>query len=219
MQAILVIRVYALLNRSKKVLVFLTISYALQTIATFVMSGLLSNKQALHEYVSPAIDSVTQNVNTNDPSGFWPCIRAMIVLPVAFDTILLFFALWAFIGHALEAKKLHGGWSINVLVRTLMADHLVHFFCNLTWLSLNLSVTYTSEFNGFSALFSGGFNIFTALVVAFGPRMVISLRATENKTRRGGVILGGNLSTIQSGVRAAYPVREGYGDRRQVPSD
>ncbi|KAH7908077.1 hypothetical protein BJ138DRAFT_1158469 [Hygrophoropsis aurantiaca] len=207
MQAILMLRVHALFNRSKKVLVFLATLYALQTTATFVMAGLLLNQRALHdsEYVTsigPAIGSITQNINANAPQ-FWPFIRAMTVLPVAFDAILLFFALRAFIRHTLEAKRLDGGWSINVLVRTLVADQLVYFVCNLTWLSLTLASNYISvdEFNAFGILLNGAVDFFTALVVVAGPRMVISLRAVENNTRGEGSRLEGELSTIRFGVR------------------
>ncbi|KAH7905586.1 hypothetical protein BJ138DRAFT_1183571 [Hygrophoropsis aurantiaca] len=45
------------------------------------------------------------------------------------------------------------------------------------------------------------FCVFTALVVVVGPRMVISLRAIENKSRGEGVILGGNLTTVRFGIR------------------
>ncbi|KAH7908080.1 hypothetical protein BJ138DRAFT_1208636 [Hygrophoropsis aurantiaca] len=204
MQAILVIRVYALFNRSKKVLIFLVTFYGLQTIATFVMLGFMFNKRALHEYVtsiSPTIGSVTQDINLNLPSKFFPFVQAMTILPVAFDTFLLFFALWAFLKHALEAKKLNGGWSINVLVRTLMADHLVYFVCNLTWLSLMVAANYfTTELKVSGISFYTATYFFTALVVVVGPRMVISLRAVE-KTRREGVILGTIQGTIRSGIR------------------
>ncbi|KAH7904162.1 hypothetical protein BJ138DRAFT_1184202 [Hygrophoropsis aurantiaca] len=205
MQAILVIRVYALFNQSKKVLVFLATVYALQTTATFVTVGIFSNKQALHDYVtsiSPAIGSVTQNATTNPPSGFVLSLQAMTILPVAFDIILLFFALWAFVRHALEAKKLDGEWSINVLMRTLVADHLMYFICNLTWLLLDL-LTYYGSANGdlFIISIGGALNFFTALVVVAGPRIVISLRAVENKTRGEGSRLEGELSAIRFGIQ------------------
>ncbi|KAH7906837.1 hypothetical protein BJ138DRAFT_575958 [Hygrophoropsis aurantiaca] len=193
MQAILVIRVYALCNRSKKVLTFLSTFYALQTTAILVMVALFFNKRTLHEYVtyiSPPIGSVMQNIIINPPSEFLPFNQATTALAVAFDTILLVFALWAFVRHAVEANKSEGGWSINVLIRTLMADHLVQFVCNFTWLLLNLAVTYsTFEPNVSYALLTGALSVFTALVVVAGPRMVISLRAI-GKTRREGVIMG-----------------------------
>ncbi|KAH7903237.1 hypothetical protein BJ138DRAFT_181684 [Hygrophoropsis aurantiaca] len=205
MQAILVIRVYALFNRSRRVLVFLATFYALQTTATFVMTALLFNNRALHEYigsVSPAIGSVTQAVNTN-ASPFLPIAQDSTVVSVVFNTVLLFFALWAFVRHALEARAMDGGWSINVLVRTLVADHLVYFVCSLTWLSLTLAVDYATEpeLNVSVILLNDAASAFTALTVVAGPRMVISLRAVENKARREGVILGGSLSTIRFAIQ------------------
>ncbi|KAH7907865.1 hypothetical protein BJ138DRAFT_1103951 [Hygrophoropsis aurantiaca] len=201
MQAILVIRVYALFNRSKKVLIFLATLYALQATATLALTALLYNNRALPEYivsVGPAIGSVTQNVSTNS-STYAPFDQDGTFLPPVFDTIVLFFALWAFVRHVLEAKTLDGGWSVNVLVKTLVADHLVYFVCFQIWMTLAIAANYaTHEPN--TVILVGAFNFFTALVVVVGPRMVISLRAIENKTRGEGVILGGNLSTIRFAV-------------------
>ncbi|KAH7907648.1 hypothetical protein BJ138DRAFT_459526 [Hygrophoropsis aurantiaca] len=154
MQVILVIRVYALFNRSKKVLIFMTTSYILQATATFVMSGLTANKRVLDRYVTsvgPAIGSVAQVINEN-PSAFLNIMdEDNIILTIVFDTILVFFALWAFVKHALEARTLNGGWSINVLVRTLMADHLLYFVCNLTWMSLTIAGNYNIEVSTISS--------------------------------------------------------------------
>ncbi|KAH7903236.1 hypothetical protein BJ138DRAFT_1195599, partial [Hygrophoropsis aurantiaca] len=138
MQAILVIRVYALLNRSKKVLVFLATCYTLQAAAVFVMTALEYNSRALHEYGQ---DST--------------------IVSLVFDGILLSFALRAFVIHALEAKTLNRGWSVNVLVRTIVTDHLVYFVCNIIWLSLVIASKYLAEQN-----------VFTTLAVLAGPRMV-----------------------------------------------
>ncbi|KAH7913305.1 hypothetical protein BJ138DRAFT_647534 [Hygrophoropsis aurantiaca] len=204
MQAILVIRVYALFNRSKKVLVFLVTSYVLQATATFVITGLIVNKRVLDGYVisvGPAIGSVTQSLNEN-PSAFPDTIDDDgTILSMVFDSILMIFALWAFVKHALEAKTLNGGWSINVLVRTLVADHLLYFICNVIWLSLSLATTYSTELNAFGLLLYSIFSVFDALVVVAGPRMVISLRTTENKTRGEGGSLEGELSTIRFGMQ------------------
>ncbi|KAH7906077.1 hypothetical protein BJ138DRAFT_1224241 [Hygrophoropsis aurantiaca] len=203
MQAILAIRVYALFNRSKKVLVFLATLYALQATATLVLTALLINNRALHEYVtfiSPAIGSVAQFVST-DASAYVPFNQDSIFLPLAFDTILLLFALWAFVKHALEAKTLDGGWSINVLLRTLVADHLVYFVCFQMWIALSIAGNYMETDGPQTAILTGAFNVFNALVVVFGPRMVISLRAIENKTRGDGRSLEGEISTIRFGIQ------------------
>ncbi|KAH7905251.1 hypothetical protein BJ138DRAFT_1130590 [Hygrophoropsis aurantiaca] len=207
MQAILVIRVYALFNRSKKVLVFLATSYMLQATATFVMTGLTANKQVLDGYVTsigPAIGSVTQAVNENSSAFPSTIDDDGTILLMVFNSILTFFALWAFVKHALEARTMDGGWSINVLVRTLVADHLLYFVCNLAWLLLALANTYGTEV---SMISTGSPNrVFRAqptdaLVAVVGPRMVISIRTTENKTRGEGGTLEGEVSTIRFGIQ------------------
>ncbi|KAH7904593.1 hypothetical protein BJ138DRAFT_1236717 [Hygrophoropsis aurantiaca] len=204
MQAILVIRVYALFNRSKKVLVFLATSYILQAIATFVMTGLVANKRMIEEiYISvgPTIGNVVEVVDINFSAFYLTSNLDSILLSIVFDIILLLFVLWAFVIHALEAKTLDGGWSLNVLVKTLVADHLLYFLCNLIWLSLCIATDYSTEPNLLDALANTMYHVFSALVVVAGPRMVISLRTTENKTRGEGATLEGEVSTIRFGVR------------------
>ncbi|KAH7906689.1 hypothetical protein BJ138DRAFT_1162027 [Hygrophoropsis aurantiaca] len=217
MQAILMIRVYALFNRSKKVLIFLTTLHAFQTTAIFVMTALVINKQALHAFVisvSPAIGSVAQYFTLNPPLEYLPFNQATTCLAVGFDIMLFFFALWAFVRHAMEAKKLDGGWSINVLVKTLMTDHLVYFVCNLTSLLIILSTNYKpSGFIGLCMI-----DISSGLVVIAGPHMMISLRETEKKTRGEGGTVEGEVSTIRFGARelpaqSESVVEEGEGFR------
>ncbi|KAH7907822.1 hypothetical protein BJ138DRAFT_1104000 [Hygrophoropsis aurantiaca] len=206
MQAILVIRVYALFNQSKKVLVVLATSYILQATATFVMTGLISNKRVIGGYytsVSPAIGSVMQLVGIN-PSAFpYAMNQDSTILSIVFDTILLLFALWAFVKHALGAKTLAGGWYINVLVRTLVADHLLYFICNLIWMSLSLAIINLngSNLNVSHMLLYAGYYVFNPLVVIFGPCMVINLRTTESKTRGEGGTLEGEVSAVQFGIQ------------------
>ncbi|KAH7904182.1 hypothetical protein BJ138DRAFT_1119656 [Hygrophoropsis aurantiaca] len=186
MQAILVIRVYALFNQSKKISVFLATFYVLQATTIFVMMGLIADKRVFDRLVASvglAIGSVTQAVSNT--SAFPSALNEdSTILCLVFDAILLLFALWAFVKHALEAKALDGGWSANVLVRTLVADHLLYFVCNLVWLWLSLAAT---EYN-------------TAIVVS-GPHMVISLRTTESKTRGEGGTFEGEISTIRFDAR------------------
>ncbi|KAH7906075.1 hypothetical protein BJ138DRAFT_1163495 [Hygrophoropsis aurantiaca] len=203
MQAILVIRIYALFNRSKKVLIFMSTFYALQATATLVMTGLSFNKWAVHDFIvgiSPAIGSVTQSVDYDFNSSAYIPVRDSTIVSVVFDSVLLFFALWAFVRHALEEKTLDGGWSINVFVRTLVADQSVYFVCFQTWMAFILATNYTTD-TFIDGILIGAVNVLTALAVVAGPRMVISLRAIENNTRGEGVILGSNLGTIQFAIR------------------
>ncbi|KAH7906835.1 hypothetical protein BJ138DRAFT_1117218 [Hygrophoropsis aurantiaca] len=217
MQAILVIRVYALFNWSKKVLIFIATFYALQATGIFVMAAIFYNKQALRQHVisvSPTIGSVAQNFTLNAPSELVNLNQAAVYLAVAFDIILLFFALWAFVRHALEAKTLDGKWSINVLMRTLVADHLMYFIFNLTWLSLDLSSYFSSASELLNPLLAGMLSISSALAVIAGPHMMISLRETEKKMRGEGGTVAGEVSTVRFGTRESESgMEEGEGFR------
>ncbi|KAH7904964.1 hypothetical protein BJ138DRAFT_844473 [Hygrophoropsis aurantiaca] len=209
MQVILMVRVYVLTNKSRAILVFLGIFYVLQATGVIALTALMYNSRVLHEYgisVGPAVGSVEQIVNYNTSANtvrvYSVINQQSPILSVIFDIVLLFFALRAFLKHALEAKRWDGKWSVNVLVRTVMADHLVYFVCNLTWLLLNLILGYISsvaEIKAFTAVLNNFYSVLSALVIVTGPRMVISLRATENRTRRESS--GWELSTIQFGVR------------------
>ncbi|KAH7907908.1 hypothetical protein BJ138DRAFT_1158899 [Hygrophoropsis aurantiaca] len=200
MQAILVIRIYALCNRSKVVLIFLTIIYVLQAIVIIVAAGLIFNLSVMRKYVisvSPALGSVAQFTTINSDVFFLPP-QDSTILSVVFDAILLMFALFAFVRHALEARKLDGGWSMSSLVRIIVADHMLYFICYLTWLAISLATNYIES--GF-VLYTDVLSVFNALAVIAGPRMVISLRGHEQKTRDSGSAPDHEMSTIQFGVR------------------
>ncbi|KAH7908163.1 hypothetical protein BJ138DRAFT_1103737 [Hygrophoropsis aurantiaca] len=178
MQAILTIRVYALFDKSKKVLIFLATFYVLQAIAVLVMVGLLMNNWTISGYIvaiGPTYGSVGRFLTLSNSVFFLPAQESAIPF-VVFDTVLLFFALWASVGHSLEAKTSDGEWSISVLVRTLLVDHLVYFVCYVIWLSLSLATNYLDE--GVSRLDIVIYT-FNTLAVVTGPRMVISLRALD----------------------------------------
>ncbi|KAH7905254.1 hypothetical protein BJ138DRAFT_1165145 [Hygrophoropsis aurantiaca] len=173
----------------------------------------MNNKRASDEYyasVGPAIGSVVQPVRIN--SSALPFLitlnRDSTILSVVFETILLLFALWAFVKHALEAKTWGGGWSINVLLRTLVADHVLYFVCYLAWQALSLVVN-NAESSFPNVLLDDLYDIFSALVVVAGPRMVISLRATEDKTRGEGRTSEDEVvSIIQFGIQEPHTQSE-----------
>ncbi|KAH7903557.1 hypothetical protein BJ138DRAFT_1192402 [Hygrophoropsis aurantiaca] len=172
------------------------------------MTALMYNIRALHEYVisvGPAVGSVEQIVNYNTSANIPAAITQHSPIPsVIFDIVLLFFALQAFLKHVSEAKRLDGRWSINMLVRTLMADHLVYFVCYLTWMSISLAANYINydlTVSSSNILLDDVIGIFGALAIIAGPRMVISLRAQESRPRGLEGTSMGELSSVQFGIR------------------
>ncbi|KAH7920505.1 hypothetical protein BV22DRAFT_796784 [Leucogyrophana mollusca] len=147
MQAILVIRVYALCNKSKKILIFLVTCFCLQAIAVMVMAGLIFNLRVMKQYVvsvGASIGSVAQ-ITTIDSSAFYPPPQDSTIIVVAFDAVVSLVALFAFVQHALETRNLDGKWSVNALVKLLVADQMLYFICYLAWLSISLATNYVES--------------------------------------------------------------------------
>lgn len=66
---------------------------------------------------------------TNTPTFYAALNMATTAGQAAYDLIMMMFALacMAFIKHALQLRKVSGPWSVNSLVRLLVADQLVYF--------------------------------------------------------------------------------------------
>ncbi|KAH7917841.1 hypothetical protein BV22DRAFT_926718 [Leucogyrophana mollusca] len=144
MQAILLLRAYALCNRSRKVLVFLLVSFVCETIVIVVVivksldlvatrgSGAWSRLPSRFicgltwpsHTVTPTdpADSVLKAHSVkNHALELWQTVSRAIQL--AFDILLLVIALFGSVRHALEAK----GWSVNPLVKALAEDQIAYF--------------------------------------------------------------------------------------------
>ncbi|KAH7928966.1 hypothetical protein BV22DRAFT_157759 [Leucogyrophana mollusca] len=202
MQAILLVRVYALYNRSKKLLAFLLACFCCEVIVVLVTYGMLFNFSFMGRYVLAigpnSIGSVAEE-DELDPAVLEPLGVVNVLMQLTLDVILLAFALFAAVNHASEARKLHGGWSINPLVKSLVADQLIYFIGNVIWQATALSLLVPNSIAAGSVFMAGMNDFFGAFAVLAGPHMVISLRAKEIKTVKD--TSHGELSTIQFGAR------------------
>ncbi|KAH7921807.1 hypothetical protein BV22DRAFT_701377 [Leucogyrophana mollusca] len=222
MQAILLMRVFALCNRSKPVLIFLSACFFCQTAVVVALLAKQINFSFLGQSIlslGPAVGSVGQEIDMDTPVfGGLPVIQASIQL--AFDTILFGFALFAFSRHALEARALAGGWSVNPLVKLLAADQTLYFLCYAVFQALITPESLPSTAAQGPTLDVVA-NVLFALIAIFGPRMVIRLRTEELRSREG--TLQEQLSTIRfgSGDPSALPsvTGEGEGELETVLED
>ncbi|KAH7925554.1 hypothetical protein BV22DRAFT_423001 [Leucogyrophana mollusca] len=186
MQVILLLRAHALCNRSRKILVFLSASFVCEMIVivlAIVKSLDLVAMGGLHWTGSVPRAS---SVNSYAPDLWITVYRGT---QLAFDVLLLVVALFGSVKHALEAK----GWSVSPLVKALAEDQIVYFVWYAVWQGTNLPMAIGIDV-GIAAL-DGLNSFFGAFATIAGPRMVISLRAHELKTREG--TLQTQLSTIR----------------------
>ncbi|KAH7917788.1 hypothetical protein BV22DRAFT_929004 [Leucogyrophana mollusca] len=128
MQAILLIRAYALCNRSRKVLVFLLVSFVCEMAAIVVVLVKTLDLTAMggFETYMVRIGSVIDPLSTQSYAvNLWQTISRATQL--AFDILLLVVALFGSVQHALETKRFTKGWSINPLVKILVEDQIAYF--------------------------------------------------------------------------------------------
>ncbi|KAH7906951.1 hypothetical protein BJ138DRAFT_1117110 [Hygrophoropsis aurantiaca] len=199
MQAILLVRAYALCQRSNIVLALLLTCYCSLALAVWVLSGLCYNIPVMKQFLpslGSAIGSVQQIANS-DPTVFGNYPLDITILFVSFDILVLLVALYAFMAHVLAARRTHAGWSANSLVKILMGDQILYFLCFVGWMIISLASNYAVTYNEYEVL-TNILNILNALSVITGPRMVIRIRAHEVRGRRDETELGGEeLQTIR----------------------
>ncbi|KAH7907642.1 hypothetical protein BJ138DRAFT_1159619, partial [Hygrophoropsis aurantiaca] len=121
MQGILLMRIYALWNQSRNLMILLAIGFCLQAIAVLVMAGLIFNLPVMHRFVisvGASIGSVAQTIDVRS-SVFYPPPQDSTIIVLVYDAIISAFALVAFWRHLMEARRLDGGWSMSSLVRII----------------------------------------------------------------------------------------------------
>ncbi|KAH7907909.1 hypothetical protein BJ138DRAFT_424659 [Hygrophoropsis aurantiaca] len=181
MDAILLVRAYALCNQSKITLCILLICFFVQMVVVFILMGTEYNAITIRkfvQYVGAPIGSVTQDIGENI-TAFVPPPLVVTVVQLAFNIIVFGFAMSAFVRHARESKELHGRWSVSPLLKLLIHDQMIYFFCYVVWQALDLPVDAPGLPQN-QALTTIA-DALDALVIIAGPRMVISLRAQETK--------------------------------------
>ncbi|KAH7920039.1 hypothetical protein BV22DRAFT_831534 [Leucogyrophana mollusca] len=219
MQAILLTRAYALCNCSKRILAFLLVCFSCQAITVLVITGMLFNFPIVEKYifsVGPLVGSVFEGFNA-DFSVLQPLLIISIIVQLAFDAVLLAIALFVSVKHGLQSRRLNKGWSVNPLVKALIADQTLYFVWFAVWQATAIPEWIPNSTAGGSAVFSGFVNVFNGLAVIAGPRMVISLRAQETKTREG--TLCAEMSTIQFGARVPPYQSVGEGEPKPLVDD
>ncbi|KAH7917901.1 hypothetical protein BV22DRAFT_1135021 [Leucogyrophana mollusca] len=209
MQAILLLRAHALCNRSRKVLVFLLVSFVCEIIVIVVVIVKGINRIATGWLVTYAV-RIGSVVDADSTQGsvlsLWQTIYRAVEL--AFDILLLVVALFGSVKHALEV----GGWSVSPLVKAMAEDQIVYFVWYAAWQGTSLPTTSSAD-AGYPLL--AALNIlFGAFAIIAGPHMVISLRVRDLKTRES--TLQTQLSTIQFNPRE--PIHSS-GSRREVDSE
>ncbi|KAH7920502.1 hypothetical protein BV22DRAFT_798954 [Leucogyrophana mollusca] len=203
MQAILLMRAYALCGGSTIIFYVMVPCFCCQAIAVVVMTGMAYTIPTMRKYfvfLGAPIGSVTQDA-VLDAAAFRPLAVIIPALELVFDVMIFVLALFAFLKHATEARELSGRWSVNPLMKLLVTDQMLYFLCYLALQAISFVISdpdiNPTEYA--DVVVNTTDDVLLGLAAILGPRMVLSLRAQEAKS--GEDTFDAELTTIQFGAR------------------
>ncbi|KAH7925224.1 hypothetical protein BV22DRAFT_1129157 [Leucogyrophana mollusca] len=164
MQITLQMRIYALYNRSRRVLIFMTLTFLGEVIA---MSTILALANSRTIVVNDPLPDVKICAVDNLPNFLFSLWMPIII----FEGLLCMFALWAGVKQLVLRSKLEGfrgGRAVDALVK----GNVFYFLCLLIPCTLNV-VVWATVGDSYVDM-TQGYGFATAIVV--GCRLVISLR-------------------------------------------
>lgn len=176
---IMMIRIHAMYQGSKEMLIFLGVVLLLCTITSGVMTG-IGNVGASAE------DVILSGYRTCLSLGVGGTLNQEIFIPtLVWEVIALFLAVWIVIKHIRELQKSPTGSTIVDCFTVLIRSHVPYFlgFVAVTCFNLGtLSPTFKGTTSVGSGVYYGVFQIaqFVQMFV-LGPRLVLSIREYHAK--------------------------------------
>lgn len=171
---IMITRLYAMYQRSRKMLIFLVALFLALTIAGGVMSGITSRHTSGEELVL---------------SGTYQCIQIGVdhllldeiwILGTVWEILALCFAGWLVVKRFLELRRSSTGWTMGDCLMVLMQTHIFYFVAYAAVSCFNFGLL-SPKFSDFSTVgtqvYYGIFQITVSLQMSvLGPRLILSVR-------------------------------------------
>ncbi|KAG1733378.1 uncharacterized protein EDB91DRAFT_1348835 [Suillus paluster] len=173
--AIVIVRIYAMYQRSRVVLTGLIIIFIPFTLSEAIMGGLGAKPIRLsisEEFVLFGTYECISLTRSRLVDETW-------ILGTTWELLTFLLAMWIFVKHLLELRKTTPDWGIEDCFSVLMKNHALYFFAFLLTCSMNLSNLYPGiENNPTGYIIHEGFlQLFTTIQqFILGPRLVISMR-------------------------------------------
>ncbi|KAG1771959.1 hypothetical protein EV702DRAFT_1246800 [Suillus placidus] len=177
LRVIIITRLYAMYQLSRKILVFLVVIFLAVTIAFGVMG---------------AIGSSYTSMDTLVLSGTYYCVyegynQTLIetwILSTAWEVLALCLAVWVVFKHFRELQQLPTGWSIGDCFAVLIKTHLLYFtvFAVASCLSLASTSPKFSTSSPAGAVCVGLLQLFSIVqMFVVGPRLVLGVREHHDR--------------------------------------
>jgi hypothetical protein len=207
LDVIIIVRLYAMYQQSRKILVSLVVIFLAVTIVFGVITGKISSdgSESAEEFI---LSGTYMCVFSGGGSGV-PILNAITwVLAIVWEVLALCLAIRIVIIHFRDLRRTSAGSPIGDCFMVLIRTHVFYFAffaavsCfNLGWLSPNI----TGSDSVADAIYYGVFQI-ASVVQQFvlGPRLILSVRASNAK-RVANSDEGAEMSTVafQEGIHNA----------------
>jgi len=177
--AIMITRLHAMYQRSRKMLVFLVVTFLAVEIASVTMVAVQTSHMTWDEVViSGGYQCTAKGGDTHVIAKSW-------ILSTAWEVLALCLAAWIAVKHFLELRHSSTGWMVEDCFAVLIKTHVVYFaafaavsFFNIGLLSPNLSYSSTLGFEIYNGVLRTA-----SLIQMFvlGPRLILGVRAYHAK--------------------------------------
>lgn len=179
---ITITRIYAMYQRSRKILIFLSVTLLVIVATCGVLVVMINDHVSVEEVILSGIHQCFYTFEGNLELlmvVFW-------VLSAAWEVLALCLAVRIVIKHFRELQQPSTGWTSEDSITVLIKYHMFYFavcailFClHLGYLSPSVSGSYSSG----SQIYKGILQISLAQIFVLGPRLILSIRGYYAKRR------------------------------------
>ncbi|KAF8125305.1 hypothetical protein EV363DRAFT_1299274 [Boletus edulis] len=180
---VMILRVYAMWNRSRMILCILLFIYVLQSIVAIILEAMINNPNTyLSVTVAQVLDFSLCNVSyAKTPSALQYIAIPQLILGVA----LILFAVFQTLKQSVAMYKATKQWQPNRYMQKLVGDGFLYFLVNVlyqVYVMLNTAGTPTTRIG--TAHFVGTF-VYTVTFYTLIPRFIIGIRELYDGDVRG----------------------------------
>ncbi|KAG2360260.1 hypothetical protein BDR07DRAFT_164609 [Suillus spraguei] len=171
---IMITRLYAMYQRSRKMLIIFIALFLALTIVGGVMSAITSRHTSGEELVLSGTYQCIQNgVDHLLVDEIW-------ILGTVWEILALCFAVWIVVKHFLELRRSSTGWTMGDCFMVLMQTHAFYFaaYATVSCFNFGLLSPKLSDFSSTGTqVYYGIFQITVSLQMSvLGPRLILSVR-------------------------------------------
>ncbi|OAX32526.1 hypothetical protein K503DRAFT_600279 [Rhizopogon vinicolor AM-OR11-026] len=180
LSVIVIIRLYVMYQRSRKMLVFLVIIFLTVQIACVVLGVIQARHTLADEDIFSGMHMCSYYIHSQNPS----LIEITWILGTVWEILALCLAVWISAKHSRELQRTSTGWAVADCLTILIKSHVFYFasFVCVSCLQLSyFSPTLDSTSVG-SEIYSGLLQ-FVTVVQSFvlGPRLILGVREYHAK--------------------------------------